>query len=160
MERRVCQKTVRNTGAIHIFYFDKVTVVFMVQGHVHGLHDSIWSAPWIGITIRVSSLDMTWPALTKTCSTRRFDDVLQSPLLLIPHFEFSCHCDATSSEILRLDIFLIIFPVLYYDFFFYKYYYILVLHKNSIEDRSWLELFILNLIDQNEIISIKVVSFS
>lgn len=160
MERRVCQKTVRNTGAIHIFYFDKVTVVFMVQGHVYGLHDSIWSAPWIGITIRVSSLDMTWPALTKTCSTRRFDDVLQSLLLLIPHFEFF---RVTMMQYL-LKYYAWIFFWSYFLFFtmifFYKYYYILVLHKNLIEDRSWLELFILNLIDQNEIISIKVVSFS
>lgn len=127
MERRVCQKTVRNTGAIHIFYFDKVTVVFMVQGHVYGLHDSIWSAPSIAITIRVSSLDMTWPALTKTCSSRRFDDVLQSLLFLIPISSFYVIVmQYLLLEILRLHIFLTIFLVLYYDF--NKYYYLLVLY--------------------------------
>lgn len=124
MERRVCQKTVRNTGAIHIFYFDKVTVVFMVQGHVYGLHDSIWSAPSIAITIRVSSLDMTWPALTKTCSSRRFDDVLQSLLFLFQVF-MSLWCNIFCLKY-YLHIFLTIFLVLYYDF--NKYYYLLVLY--------------------------------
>lgn len=92
---------------------------------VYGLHESIWSALWIAITIRVSSLDMTWPALTKTCSSRRFDDVLQSPLFLIPISSFRVTVmQYLLLEILHLHIFLTIF--LYYDF--NKYYYLLVLY--------------------------------
>ena len=62
-------------GAIHIFYFDKVTVMHVVQGHVYGLRDSIWPPAWIAIAIGVSGLDVTWPALTKTRSRLAVDAV-------------------------------------------------------------------------------------